>query len=343
MMGDENALVLELERSGNFSEAASLLEKKLSATSDINSWLKVATFYQIADAKDSQVRVLRNLMKELKKSKKIDPKIENGLEATFLSAGFSATDLLPLPWSVSAKIRLAAYFEGKGAGDKFTHQLIVSSKEDLGYPWVKMVLEKISALDSHQRSIGFYGKNSRAQFQSRLKAIGKLAQEGKSFLPGASMPVRVYLIQSLELAYRDLDQEILSTPLPEGLDEQQVGEIKTALETLALPLRNEANTYQTLLSEQISQLGEKSDYWLESIKSGKDAFLAKVKEESSALSPQVGEGLTQIEVTSAMKSLSSNPDEKKSLEILRNHYQTRGEIAPAAYFNGRLSELETNL
>jgi hypothetical protein len=343
MMGDENALALELERSGNFAEAASIYEKKLSSTSDINSWLKVATFYQIADLRDSQQRVLRNLMKEFKKSKKIDPKMENGLEATFLSAGFTASELLTLPWSLAAKIRLAAHFEEKGAGDKLTHQLILSSREDLGYPWAKMVLSKISALDAKQRSIGFYGKNSRTQFQSRLNAIGKLAQETKSLLPGASAPVRVYLIQALEVAYRDLDQEILSTPLPEGLDEQQLGDIKIALEALALPLRNEANSYQALLSEQVIQLGDKSNLWMESVKGGNDSFLAKVKEETSLFSSKPQSGMSKEEIATAIKSLSLNPDEKKSLQLLRNHFQSLGEIVPAAYFTGRLSELETNL
>lgn len=342
VLGDEETLASEYERTGRFTQAAALLEKKLVGNKDETSWLKVSLLYEIGGDKTSQVRVLRSLAAAIKKAGKFTPGLEPVLETSFLAAGMSATELMPLPWSTTTKLRLAATFEDKGMGNTLTQKLVSSSDKDLGVSWAKMTISRLEEMDKKQKSISFQGRNSTALFQKRLKAIGSFAEATKKILSGASTEVRVYLLERLAAAYTQLEQEIMATPMPEGLEQEQIVQVQAAMESLAAPLKSEAVAYQKLQEEQYIALGDKAASWREIVPQGREVFVTKLTEQVNA-PVEFASGMTEEQRAEVLNQLSMNPSDRSLLEKLHGHYSARGEIGPAAYFKGRLSNVETNL
>lgn len=342
VMGDDEALASELERTGRFSEAATLLEKKLANSKDESAWIRVALMFQIGGDKNGQARVMRALSVNIKKAGKINPKVEEILESSFLSAGMNATETLSLPWSLSMKMRLAEGLEDRGEGNANTQKLLASSTEDLGPSWAKVTIARLNEMDAKQRKISFYGKNSAALYQARMRSLGAFAAETKKVLTNANTSMRVYFLGKLVAAYSDLDKEILATPVPGGLNDAQIQEVAAALESMAQPFRNEAGIYQNLQNEQYTAMGETAQSWKEAIAQGTDAFQAKYlnTEVEKVASTKI---MTASEREAVLKGLTQNPSDKAALMKLRDDHSAKNEVGPAAYFTGRLTDIETNL
>jgi hypothetical protein len=336
---DEVALAAEYERMGKFAEAALLQEKTLKSTDSEMTWIKVATLFQIGGDEAGRTRVLRTLAARLMKQGKMSPEQEVLMKASYLTSSLSTSELLRLPWSAATKMKLASDFEKSGRGDAETKKMILSAKVDMGSMWADSMLMKVEALDQKQRGVAFYGGNSRARFQARLNAIANLAKTSKEVLEGASTPVRVSILSTLARAYQDLDREILATPLPEGLDQEQISQVQGAMEELAAPLRAEGESYLKLREEQVAQL-DQSQNWLPVIEQGRVALVTKLKERETAELPKVSGGLSEMERLALSQKLSVDPNDKSVLEKLRQDYEGRGEKAAAAYFSGRLTEME---
>lgn len=339
VQNDVAALAAEFERMGQFAKAAALQEKTLKPTDAEMTWIKVATLFQIGGDEAGRTRVLRALSARLMKQGKMSPEQEVLMKASYLTSSLSTSELLRLPWSAATKMKLASDFEKSGRGDAETKKMILSSKEDTGSLWADNALAKVEAADQKQRSITFYGGNSRARFQSRLNSIASLAKMSKEVLEGASTPVRVSILGTLSRAYQDLDREILATPLPEGLDQEQISQVQAAMEELAAPLRAEGESYLKLREEQVAQLDQR-DSWLPVIEQGRAAVVAKLKEVEVAQLPKTSTGLSEMERLALAQKLSVDPNDKSVLEKLRQDYEGRGEKAAAAYFSGRLTEME---
>ncbi|MBY0517809.1 MAG: hypothetical protein K2P81_12940, partial [Bacteriovoracaceae bacterium] len=339
IQNDQEALSSEYERMGRFVEAAKIQEKALKATDPEMNWFKVSLLYRIGGDETSRMRVLRTLASRMQKQGKMTEEVEAMSKATFLKSSMTPSELIRLPWSAATKIKLAAQFENEGRGDAITHKMVLSSKEDLGPVWAQDVITRVSSFDKKQRSVGFYGRNSRANFQLRLKLLAKFAEETKNVLPGASTQVRAYLLDQVAKAYSDIDKEILSSPVPEGLEAEQVAQVNEAMETLASPLRAEGESYLKLRDEQLSTLTDK-EAWLNHIAQGPEAFMTALKEVTSQPETKTASGIAPEVRKSILDKLSQNPNDRSALESLRDDYAARGESAPAAYFTGRLAEME---
>lgn len=336
---DEEALAAEYERMGRFAEAAKFNERKLKATDDEMAWIKVALLYQIEGDEVARSRVLKTLATRLQKQGKMTEKTEAVVWASYQGANLNNADLLRIPWSTSHKLQLAAYLQRSGKGDATTLKLVRNAENDLGSVWAKEVFNRVEALNLNQKKMHFYGSNSRANFQRRLTLIGKYASEVKSVLNGASTPVRVQLLSDLAAAYSELDQEILNTPLPAGLDEAQIAQAKEAMESLAAPIREEGMSFQKLQEEQLATLTN-AEEWRAIVKQGKDAVIAQIQREEITRAPSSSPVMTEVERTQVLSQLEKNPNDRVSLERLRDEYNNRGDVAAAAYFNGRLNEME---
>lgn len=331
---DEPALAVEYERMGRFSQAAKLQEKSLKVSSTDMDYLKIALLYQLAEAQNERLRILKDLAAKLVKNKKVNPELESILKNTFQTSGFSPSEMLRIPWSAETKLALSAYYVDQGFDDAQAKKLVLNSKVETGAAWVANVIASLKGFDQKQRAIKFYGSNSRALFQRRMNAIGLFATKTKTILSQASEPVRAYLLQELARAYNELDEEIMQTPLPEGLEAEQITQVQAALESLAQPLRQEAEVFTKLKDEQLAVAGAE---WSDIVAQGSVAILEKIK-----IKPQI---LAQTEydknkVQSALKSLETNPADKRALETLKSEFDSAGNLAAKAYFTDRLAEME---
>lgn len=331
---DESTLAVEYERMGRFAQAAKLQEKTLKAASTEMDYLKIALLYQLAEAQNDRTRILKELSAKLVKNKKMNPELESILKTTFQGAGFSPSEMLRLPWSADTKLALSAYYVDQGFEDAQAKKLVLNSKVETGAAWVANVISSLKVFDQKQRAIKFYGANSRTLFQRRMNAIGVFATKTKAILPQASEPVRAYLLQELAQAYIDLDQEIMQTPVPEGLEAEQLAQVQAALETLAQPLRQEAEAFTKLKAEQLAVAGAE---WSEVVAQGSEVIIEKMK-----IKPQVlaQSEYDKMKVQSALKSLETNPSDKSALETLKSEFDRAGNLAAKAYFTDRLAEME---
>lgn len=334
---DEEALAVEYERMGRFAEAARLQEKKLTPAAAPMMWLKVALLYQIGEDQASQQRVLRGLAKNIQKQKTVDAGLEPALRATFVSAGFTTAEMMALPWSSETKLSIAALAEDRGEGNAQTRQLVAQSKTDAGPQWAKLTMERLDALDAKQKAVGFYGRQSKALFQKRLKLIGDYAREAKTILPGAGTPVRVYVLDRLVAAYAGLEKEIMETPLPAGMDAEQLAQVQAALQELSAPIRSEREEYARLETEQMETLGAEASAWESTIAQGSSAVHARLVADRK---PSSQPATIMVNRESALAKLASDPENRAALVELRDAHQSRGEEGPSAYFSGRLAEME---
>ena len=133
----------------------------------------------------------------------------------------------------------------------------------------------------------------------------------KPVLDGADLETRVYLLHMLKMAYKNIANEILNTPIPEGLDDETLAAVTTQISTLADPFDRVNEDYDALLSEQLTAIND------ESLRSNVQKNIAgdvKVK-------------------------LLNNPEDKSALISLKNFYAQNNYTRAAAYYSGRVENL----
>jgi len=287
----------------------------------------------------ARTRVLRTFVTRLQSMKTLKPEVQGAVIAACLSSGLTNAELLKLPLDAEKKSQVALMLENAGRGDAQTTKLIQTAKTDLGPIWAKQVFERTDALDQQQRKMSFYGKNSRANFERRLKLLANYANDVKAVLPVASTPVRVYLLDRVATAYSDLDKEILATPMPAGLSVEQSEAAKVVMEELASPMRGEGAAYLKLRDEQLATMTDRTT-WEQALPQGRDTVLAVIQQNATARRPSATNALTETERKALLSQLATNPNDRAPLERLRDDFNTRGEEAAAAYFSGRLAEME---
>lgn len=337
--GDKEALTVEYERMGRFAEAAKLLEARMTVQEAEVEWIKISVLYQIAGDEASRARVLRKLFARIKAHKKMSPELAGTVRAACHGSEIKTTELLGLPWSAADKIRLAADFESEGRGDAQTKKLVMTSKEDLGATWAKGVFERVKLADQKHRRVSFYKGDSRYLYQLRLRLLGKYAEEVKAVLPGASVPVRVVLLNDLARAYADIDQEILNTPMPAGMTEEQLAGAKEAMESLASPLRAEGESYAKLSQDQLAGFAEAAQ-WQDALAQGAEGVVAQMQTQESSRRTVASTALPTEDRQASLNELARDPNSRPALEKLKNEFTNRGDVAAAAYFSGRLGALE---
>ena len=336
---DQEALAVEYERMGRLSDAAKILESRLTGKESEIDLIKISVLYQISGDENARARMLRKLSARLKAQKKMSPELTAMVRVAYKNSQIKTAELLSLPWSAADKIQLASELETNGMGDAQTKKMILASKEDLGSLWASNVFERVKAADQKHRKISFYKGDSRYLYQLRLRLLGKYAQEVKEILPGASMPVRIVLLNDLARAYADLDLEILATPMPEGMTEEQLADAKVAMESLAAPLRAEGESYAKLSAEQLTSFAE-AEQWKAALETGAEGVIAQMKTQESAHRSVAASEMSREEREALLSGLASDPNSRSALTKLQTVFKSRGEEAAAAYFSGRLGALE---
>lgn len=336
---DEKALISEFEAMGEFGKAAHLLEKqhagKKGGKFDLDFSLKIALFYEIDRKVDQRDRVLRSIVKWLKTQKTLDDARQALVYSTLNDAGMIDHKILALPWSLSKKMTIIHELELRGNGNKKTRGLMLSSKKSLGDKWSLAVLEKVFKAYEVQKIISFYGRGSERKFKKRISSLDKFVNLTKGYLEGSDLKTRVIMLELVSKAYREFYGQILATPLPEGLDEEQMAQVKIQLGDMASPYKLEETNYRNLSNEQ---LGQVEDVELKAKLSGELENYKVLYDEAPTYGNNVME-LDYLTVNPSFEILKERPNEVSALNKIKEYFENGKQSRIANYFKGRILSL----
>ena len=278
------------------------------------------------------------MIKNLKKKKVIDDKIEAFVYSTLNDANMINTKILKLPWKLSKKMEIIHELELRGQGTKSTKKKLLTSKTSLGDRWSLYILKDVVASYEKQKKIGFYGRRSQRNFKRRIKKLESFVKTAKSYLEGSDLKTRVIILNLLQRGYEELVTEITTTPLPEGLEADQLGQIKIQLTDMAAPYKLEGENYLTAKSEQLAQvedvaLKEKLNAAFENYSDYKVFYNQK---------PNLPHLLSELNIAvikTDFEKLKLRPNDQTALTNLQKYYQDNHQPRIASYFKGRMLSL----
>lgn len=339
---DENALVSEYELMGRFSDAAKLQEKlnlkKQGRKAPHELYLKIALLYELDQNLKNRDRILKLLVRKIKREKAIPSELEDAIFLTLNEAALINDSSLFLPWSLKRKLRLATKMEQKKPS-RVTQKLILGQEKSQGPVWSRLILKKVQKDFYKIGKISFYGRYSKSRFKRRTKAINKFVKTAKAHLNGADLETRVYLLHMLERTYGQMGEDILSTPLPKGLDEATMANVQIQLQTMSAPFDTVRADYDKLLQEHLAQLKP------ETLARVQKSFETKIKDYSVLVPLEEIEerkvvALEMEKIKEQHLKLHKEPTSREVLGGLLSYYKEKQHPRLAAYFTGRLESLE---
>ena len=337
--GKKDELASEYERSGHFVSAAELLEHSLS---DTKSYLKVALLYELGGNNGSRDRILTQLAARLRSGRKLGAGAEEELVfQTFRDAGLLGPGFLDLGWSAPVQAKLAYQLELRGKGSERTRRILLDSSENLGPLRSEHILDDIKGLQLTESKIGFYGKQSRRNFERRIAALKRLEQTAERYLPSVDAPNQARILEVLTTSHKEFADQILASPIPATLDASAVEQVKASLAGMAEPFQKRAQNYEKLaqeaqakasstvaLAQGVQKGGPKGDQ-----KGGQkggmtsESGVSESGNESSSLAPLI-------------EALHMRPNAPEILSGIKTYYERAGQLRLASYFEGRLRQIK---
>lgn len=341
--GDEKALLVEYELMGRYLEAARLKEKlELKPGVALDTYLQVAFLYELDQNLKERDRVLAKMIEVINRDKKIPVDLEKMIYLTLEEANLLDERALTMPWSLSQKLKLATRLEVQKP-TAATQKIILAEKESRGPLWSKLILTQIEAEYIKANKIKFYGTRSKILFKQRTEALEKFAAMAKPILDGADLETRVYLLHMLKMAYKNIANEILNTPIPEGLDEETLAAVATQISTLADPFDRVNEDYDNLLNTQLAAMTDESmrTSVTKNITGDVKNYSSFINIDSSlALKNRKSLSPDEERIAADMKmKLLTDPEDKDALLGLKDFYTKYDYTRAAAYYNGRVENL----
>lgn len=337
---DEKALMIEYELMGRYTDAARLQEKhNLNAKSDIQDILKVALLYELDNNFKERNRILEKIIAKMKKDNGLPKELESAIFLTLDEAGLIDAKSLFLPWSTDLKLKLATRLEIEKPSAQ-TQKLILSQNESVGPLWAKLTLAGLEKDFEAANSIKFYGARSKTLFKKRTAAIDRFADKAKPILDGADIESRIYILHMLKVTYKNIANEILNTPIPEGLDEETLNMVAQQISTMADPFDRVHEDYDRLLTEQLAtitdaNLSNRIAGNLQSdVKSYADLIVVPTQEKKEVAEADLNS------IKNLREQLLSAPESKEVLGQLKDYYSSLNNARLAAYYSGRIDNLK---
>ncbi len=307
----QGALAAEYEGAGDFAKAADLLEKQAAQSKpELNSILKITLLRELSGDTSQWARSIRRIT---------DSKIalteqqERLWVAMARDASILDASALKVLKTIPARAQVAEILESTGKGSSETHKILIAAPVMTGPAWKAAVLAQIDSDIATQKKISFYGRNSKVLFEKRLKAVGTLAKQVDDVVGRSDEATRSVIASRMQTVYEELAKEIRESPIPDGIPEAAIPELKAGLDEMAKPFDEKAKVYAaavTPVSDTVTTLSAHAD---------------------SAPAMDV-----QTRIASAMVTLKKNPDSGEALSQLKDAYKTLKKERLASYFEGRL-------
>lgn len=332
---DEKSLRYEYEAVGEFIKAARLQEKHdLKHRAKTTNYLKVALLYELGIDHKSRDRVLYQLVAKIKKEKAFEKGMEVAVYSTLEQAELLNNKTLFLPWSTSRKLSLANRLNLLNP-NQVTRKFVTKQTKYIGSTWARHVLTMARSKFKQQEKLKFYGRYSQSKFKKRIKGLQKASQYAKSYLEGADLQTRIYLLDMLTKSYQTLGEEIIKTPVPEGLTEEVLRQVKSTIQKMAIPYLKVAKDYSRLLEDELMGIVDmdlRKNY--QEQLGGKDLNYARFIRSEDFVQQRIS-----VEVYKAihqkMKVLKENPYDSKALKRIEDYLIKNNQLRLASYFKGR--------
>lgn len=337
---DYKKLKFEYEAMGDFGKAASLQEKMdLGSQSTTTSYLKIALLYELDGDLKNRDRILLKLISKIRKMNKFEEGTEKMVYLTLNQANLINNRTLLLPWRMERKIELANRLN-LNSPSKINQKIIYAQKSYAGSTWSKHVLTLAQKLFYEQEKIKFYGRYSKSLFKRRIKKLNLAITYAKEYLEGSDLQTRIYLLDLLKKSNYKIAQEILTTPLPDGLTEEILVQVKNNLQEMANPYLTVSSDYEKLQNEQLDQISDlalKEERKSEITEDVKDytSFIKSEKYEVALTST-----LDFSEFKKKISPLQREPYSKNQLKEIETYLVENNQLRLASYFKGRRESLK---
>jgi hypothetical protein len=340
----KDELAAEYEASGHFSEAAEMAEEKwkVQKSPSLTETLKLALLYELASRNPDRNRILRQMIARFGSQKAWGPE-EDLVYQTLKDAELLDATSLKLPWNKDNRTRLIDALETSGRGTAETKRILIASCEHMGTAWAKTALSEVKALDRDQAKITFTGKRSKQKFMARLDALKKVVKRAECYLQGADARTRVLMATVLERSHLKLAEEIKASAQQTGagsdLTPEMIAQLQASLAEMASPFEAKAQSYRELALEQLAKVESPAEQVVlkEKIAANDEANLDLPSgPQQTAKAGAIDRGVA----SSALKALHRNPNEREPLEKLKELYTASGQKRLAAYYQGRLIQLD---
>ncbi|MBS1962508.1 MAG: hypothetical protein JST04_09845 [Bdellovibrionales bacterium] len=338
VVGTPEELASELEAAGFFAESARIREK--AASGDLKANLRVALFYELAGDEASRDRVLASILKS-PAVKKPFPEQEDALLVMIRETRLFEPSVLSLAWSPKVKAQIADRFEVLGRSTPATKKILAASTENTGEGWAKIRVAEFRVAYEKQRAIGFYGRDGQRKLSQRLDLLKKLSASTEKVLNQSDLRLRFVLLDGLKRAYEELTASIQNSPIPAGLDENQLAALKNSLAELSAPFVERSKGYADLFASELAKAKEPSDTdYANAIAAAKEPtfdYVSASEAKKTSIADAAFDGASAKE---ALASLSRTPDDAGTLGKLENIYTSAGKPRLAAYYRGRILALQ---
>ena len=249
---------------------------------------------------------------------------------------------LGVPWSINFKLKLASQLQMEKPS-ALAQKALISLKEGSGPVWSKAVLGQLEEDFNKTNKIKFYGTRSQILFKQRTAAIDKFAATAKPMLDNADLETRAYILLMLKMSYKTMANEILNTPIPDGLDQKTLAAVTTQISTMADPFDKVNEDYDKLLTEQLAAMTDAAlkESVSKNIASGKNfSSFIKIPEGTVKVAHKDIAAIDYHAANEIRKKLLTDPEDKKTLVSLKEFYAKNENSRLAAYYSGRIDNLK---
>lgn len=342
-MDDKEGLAVEYELMGKFSEAAATREKYEIATPNLEAYLHIAFLYELDQNLKERDRVLSNMITAFKNQTSMPVEFQKAAFVAIDQAKLLDTNVLQMPWAPVYKIKIASRLEYERPSEEAKTALF-SVGEGEGPVWSKVVLTKLEDEFHKTNQIKFYGTQSKKLFKQRTQAIEKFATLAKPMLDSAEVETRIYILHMLKMVYKNMANEILNTPIPDGLDPQTLNQVTAQISNMADPFDKVNEDYDKLLNDQIQTLTNaslkeqiKNNLAKSDLKNYADliSLPADVKFEKF-----VAVNMDHNPAKEFRSKLLVNPEDKSALLGLKEFYSKNNNPRFAEYYASRVESLK---
>ncbi len=304
----------EYENGAYFGKAADLMTKLGTSTSDFKTGFKMALLHEVNRNPAGRDSVLKEMRKQYGSRKlKVSAEEEKALLAFFNDARLLDASMIAITGIPEMKAFIAENLEEQQLGNKLTAQTLLGFNAYQGVAWANLVTAQADALARSADQIGFHGRNGQVAFQKRVNRIRELNQFADRYLSGADSLTRTKLLAVLKTSHEKIGNEILQSPMPAGLSEEQLDQIRNSLAEMAKPFLEKVDVLSKLLQEETMKVS---------------------MTQSGASVAFDDQGYRQ-----SIEALHLNPKNRESLIRLKSIFDSAGQVRPAAYFEGRIQSL----
>jgi hypothetical protein len=336
-------LMVEYERMGEFSKAAQLIEqrqlKKPLVKNALPELMRIALLYELDQNWKDRDRFLNLIVKKFRQEKSIEEKYQWPVYLTLKEAGFITERSFDLNWKPDIKLALALEQE-RSKTRKKTRDYILSQEQSVGPVWGRLVLQGLEKEYAKVQKMTFHGRRSQTRFKRKIRAIERFIGKVRPKLEGADFESRVYLLQMAINVYDKMEKDILSSPIPEGLDEQTLIQVKEQINQLSIPYHMAKADFLQLREQQYKENKTHPRLKMAQENTGiEETKFSHLLPVAKPIEARLVSSLDFSALDEIKQDLKKQPRNKALLKKLKSFYKRNQFKRLEVYFKDRIEEL----